>query len=80
MSLTIVCPHCNGSGKEPSDPGTNCFTCKGAGSCAPADLYQELVLRMEALGEGFNEIKAEQESQRVDLTAALTRIWNKLNV
>jgi len=48
-----------------------CPSCDGA-------RYKEHEIDLEALQDQIDSIIAEQASQREDLTAALTQIWNKV--
>jgi len=69
MSIdTVDCSRCEGTGEDP--PGTPCPRCGGDGQ-VPADWYNIVENRLLA-------IQAEQASQRTDLTAALTQIWDKV--
>ena len=67
--ITIPCHACTGTGTHLDilgNPGVACATCSGSGG---------LIVGTCAI---LDEIVAEQASQRVDLTAALTQIWDKV--
>ena len=66
-----TCLDCSGSGY--SNQGI-CTSCYGGGSLP---VVGHLVL-FKQLMANLDVIIAEQASQREDLTAALTRIWNKV--
>lgn len=68
--MILVCVRCNGAGIDP-DTEETCLTCKGAG---------ELEVRNEwkVIQHKIDSIIGEQASQREDLRAALTQIWNKV--
>jgi hypothetical protein len=79
MKLRIPCTDCKGTGVDPIPAGTwengiyvpatetVCKLCSGNG-------YFDQPITTEEV----DAIIAEQASQRVDLTAALTRIWDKV--
>ena len=78
MSIEITCPKCLGSGIEPGTESDPCLECDGNGKIAPPDWYMETTARIELLAGKLDSIIAEQASQREDLTAVLTQIWNKV--
>ena len=65
---TKECPRCGGTGVDPE--GGDCIRCGGDG-LIPSDFSNTVEDYLE-------RIIAEQESQRTDLTAALSQIWNKV--
>lgn len=69
IKLKEVCSVCRGSGQMPKE--NICPSCDGA-------RYKEHEIDLEALQDQIDSIIAEQASQREDLTAALTQIWNKV--
>jgi len=69
MKLKQTCSVCRGSGHTPAQ--NICPCCDGLGCL-------EHEIDLEALQSQIDEIQVEQASQRTDLTAALTQIWNKV--
>ena len=74
--LGRTCTQCQGEGTKPSsdnDPTpTDCVTCGGTGYERIGEVdNSDIVAKLDA-------IIVEQAAQRVDLTAALSQIWNKV--
>ena len=68
--LTIECPECRGVGQRETDwVGTINQLRK---------LVDEAEPILKSIEPKIDDIIAEQASQRIDLTAALTQIWNKV--
>jgi len=85
--LRNICHHCAGtgeivypaSGAGPED-AIECPICSGSGKLPTTLAIAELNTIFDSLVENTDAIIAEQASQRADLTAALTQIWNKVKV
>ena len=85
----IPCPYCDGTGQR---QGAVCPDCGGDGLKDPVGTHERIyayasdgqtrILTLETavadILDKCNDIIAEQASQRTDLTAALTQIWNKV--
>ena len=67
-----TCATCEGDGKSNGDI---CPECLGSGA---TPLIDKGSLLAKAIVSRLDSIIAEQASQREDLTAALTQIWNKV--
>jgi DnaJ-class molecular chaperone len=67
-AVSNTCSTCSGSGFI---NGEVCSVCFGAGAVPAAGMPKLLI-------ETLNRIVAEQAAQRIDLTAALTAIYNKV--
>ena len=76
LILKHTCGNCNGTG-EIGDPPIQCGSCGGTG-----ELYwghaDTIMAEFNEVDAKLDSIIAEQASQRADLTAALTQIWNKV--
>jgi len=78
MSINILtqCEQCNGTGQvsysspEGELPPFTCPRCNGEGKVTIGEL--------PTIEDKLDSVMAEQVSQREDLTAALTQIWNKV--
>ena len=68
----VICSQCNGTGKI-NDPEENCPQCRGIG-----EYETDWVGVLRQLEPKIDSIIAEQAAQRIDLTASLTAIWNKV--
>lgn len=78
MSIVSLCDTCHGAGfvGDPQGPKDLCPDCNGWGE--KSDLFNALKAKLDDIEDKVNEVQAEQASQREDLTAALTQIWNKV--
>ena len=80
--MEIPCSACGGTGLV---GGESCLQCSGDGLEEVTGVHEvghgymiAAQTNLLALIETISEIKVEQASQREDLTAALTQIWNKV--
>jgi len=73
--LQSPCNVCGGDGISWRSglEGATCDTCKGTGLVDGPDIPI-----IDDMDDKLDSIIAEQASQRVDLTAALSQIWNKV--
>jgi len=74
LTIKKLCPVCQGSGSVPAATGQGdaCVICDETG-------YMDVgIIDISDVTDKLDSIIAEQASQREDLTAALTQIWNKV--
>lgn len=82
INVGNICWRCNGDGSVIITYGENerledpCTVCGGDGVVSLAHIVVDP--GMDVLESMLSNIIAEQASQREDLTAALTQIWNKV--
>ena len=87
IDLRTICHHCAGTGEIIYPAGgvgpediIECQVCSGSGKLPISLATTELNTTFDSLIAKVDDIIAEQVSQRADLTAALTQIWNKVRV
>ena len=78
MAILITCLRCDGSTIEPGTESDPCLNCSGTGQTVPPDRDATAQAWLEFAVTKLDAIITEQASQRVDLTAALLQIWNKV--
>lgn len=77
--VSNLCGACSGTGFI---NGEKCIPCLGTGYVSTTGINIRLLSVYNGISGAnskLDSIIAEQASQRVDLTAALTAIWNKVN-
>lgn len=75
MAETTTCTICGGDGSLDGDLCTECF---GQGSLPPIGIFCLIGKKLIDTQTKVDQIITEQASQREDLTAILTQIWNKV--
>ena len=82
FEITKVCTYCWGTGKNPAfvpegESQEQCPKCAGAGRIESGQV-DDIETTFSNVLDKLDTIVVEQISQREDLTAALTQIWNKV--
>jgi len=75
MPEVSTCSNCGGNGVKDE---SLCPVCFGIGSLPAIGIFPLLGKKLFDLESKLDAIITEQISQREDLTAALTQIWNKV--
>lgn len=71
--IKVPCNMCGGDGLDARQEYGICHHCDGTGIVLSGEIAE-----IDDINAKVNDIIAEQASQREDLTAALTQIWNKV--